>query len=214
MPAWTWPPSPALVLLMWPLITAIISLFYNRLDKIPRVHAVLALLVKAGVDLPSILDAVKRLLSGQSIASQRAVSLMKLSDSPQQAASKLKPLGMIVMLGALVFLFAGCGAFVPAPNVPVTQSNQAQISACQGTAGLHNGVTFTDIVLGGLGAGVGSVAAADTQATSDVRTALALTTAGIGALVAVGSLIAGYTATQYTNEGCSQVVPIPVGGVR
>jgi hypothetical protein len=210
----TWPPDTATLLLLWPILTAIISLFYGYLDKIPRVHAVLAVLVKAGVDLPAILDALKRLVTGQSLASQKAVALMALSESPQEAAKKLKPLGMLVMLGALVFLFAGCGAFIPAPNVPVTPANQAQVEACQGTTGLHNVVTFADIVLGAAGAGVGSIAAADTQADNATRTALALTGAGLGGIVAIGAVIAGYTATQYTNEGCSQVVPVPVGGFR
>lgn|ERR1700690_1114723 len=71
----TWPPDAqtvAIILAMWPMITAVLSLFYNRLDKIPRVHAVLAILVKLGIDLPAMLDALKRLISGQSVQGQRA----------------------------------------------------------------------------------------------------------------------------------------------
>ena len=211
MPAWTWPPSPALVLLMWPLITAIISLFYGYLDKNPRTHAILAILVKAGVDLPAILDAVKRLVTGQSIASQRAVALMKLSDSPQEAASKLKPLGMIVMLGALVFLFAGC---LPPPTVPVTPTNSAQVSSCQGLAALHNDTFVTDLALGVAGTGLGAVAAADTTANSSTRVGFSIGSAALAGLAAIGAVIVGYSGQEYAVGNCSEVVPIPTGGAR
>lgn len=72
-----WPPDAATWLVLYPLITALISLVYNKLDGIPRVHAFLAILVKFGVDLPAILDAVKRLVTGQPVAAQRAAKVSK-----------------------------------------------------------------------------------------------------------------------------------------
>ncbi len=66
-----------IIVFFWPMITGVISLFYNWLDRYPRCHAVLAILVKAGFDLPSMLDAFKRLLTGQSVRSQKLENISK-----------------------------------------------------------------------------------------------------------------------------------------
>ena len=55
----------ALILLVWPIVTGVVSLVYNYLDHMPRVHAVLSAFVSAGLDVPSLMDALKRLLTGQ-----------------------------------------------------------------------------------------------------------------------------------------------------
>jgi len=52
------------ILLVWPIVTAVVSTFYRYLDTIPRVHAFLGLLVAFGFDLPSALERLRRLVAG------------------------------------------------------------------------------------------------------------------------------------------------------
>lgn len=53
--------NPALV---WAVVSAVISVAYPFLDSFPRVHAVLSTLAGFGIDLPTILAGLKRLLNG------------------------------------------------------------------------------------------------------------------------------------------------------
>ena len=95
----TWPPDAATVLLFWPVLTGVISLFYNYLDGIPRVHAVLSLLVKAGLDLPGILNAIQRAITGLTPAEKEA-------EKPAvRAAVKARAL---LVTSVLALLFVGC----------------------------------------------------------------------------------------------------------
>ena len=182
----TWPPNAATVLLFWPILTAVISLFYNYLDGIPRVHAVLALMVKAGLDLPGILDALKRLLTGQSVAAQKAA----------------KAVAAIAVLACLSATQSACLA--AAPIVPVTPTNTAQVSACEGTASQHNDLVVAGFVLSGGATGLGAVAAID-QNTGD-RTGYAIAGAITGAVAAVDVAWTALTSSQFANSQCSSVV--------
>jgi hypothetical protein len=58
-----------LLIAMWPLLTAVVSLFYKQLDTIPRVHAVLSALTALGIDLPKLWEALGRIVTGNPPAS-------------------------------------------------------------------------------------------------------------------------------------------------
>ena len=97
-----------------------------------------------------------------------------------------------------------------APIVPETPANQAQIASCQSTASLHNGIVLGDFVFGGSAAGVGAVGALVTD--SGQKTALLVTGAILGGLTTIGTAIAGYTASNFANSKCSDVVGgLPLG---
>ena len=51
---WVW------VVLLWPILSALASLVYGRLNEYPRWHAFFSLMAAAGIDIPKILDAVGR----------------------------------------------------------------------------------------------------------------------------------------------------------
>jgi hypothetical protein len=58
-----------LLIAMWPLLTAVVSLFYKQLDAIPRVHAALSVLTALGIDLPKLWEALGRVITGNPPAS-------------------------------------------------------------------------------------------------------------------------------------------------
>ena len=119
MPSWLKDAAPT-ILLAWPVITAAISLIYNLLDGVPRVHAALSILVKAGLDLPGMLDAIRRLLSGE----------MTTAAAAKRAASKVPPLTGFVLLGVLAHASSGClKSKAPAQQVADVAEMQACIQA-------------------------------------------------------------------------------------
>lgn len=56
----------AMLLLVWPLATALASLAYKTLDANTRAHAIFSLLASLGIDLPKLWDAFGRALAGGS----------------------------------------------------------------------------------------------------------------------------------------------------
>jgi hypothetical protein len=116
------------------------------------------------------------------------------------AAVKVASSLLLVLVAAL--LLSGC--LSSAPIVPVTPANQAQITACQNTATLHNGVVIGDFVVGG-----GTTALAATAAIvqdQNAKNDMAIVGAGLGAVTVVGTALAGYSASNFANSQCSQVV--------
>jgi hypothetical protein len=111
-------------------------------------------------------------------------------------------LAVIAIVGLAVFL-AGC---IPGTAiVPVTASNSAQVSSCQSSASVHNAFVIGDFAVGGIGATLGSVAAAES---SDPNTAKALAvaaavTAGVGVF---GAAVASLAASNFANGQCTTVV--------
>ena len=102
------------------------------------------------------------------------------------------------------------GCLSVAPVVPVTPANQAQVQTCQSTASLHNGVVIGDFTLGAAGTALGSIGALASDSTT--KTDLAITTAVLGGLSAVGVAVAGLTSVSFTNDHCTDVVgPLPAG---
>jgi hypothetical protein len=108
---------------------------------------------------------------------------------------------------ALCITFTGC--LSAAPIVPVTPANQAQVQTCQSTASLHNGVVIGDFTIGAGATAIGSIGALVSDSTT--KTDLAITTAVLGGLSAVGIAVAGLTAQSFTNDQCGAVVgPLPM----
>jgi hypothetical protein len=54
----------AMILIAWPILTAIFSLAYKALENNPRAHAIVSILSALGIDLPKLWDALGRLISG------------------------------------------------------------------------------------------------------------------------------------------------------
>lgn len=102
----------------------------------------------------------------------------------------------------LALSVSGCISAVPIG--PVTPSNQSQVSGCQNIASTHNDIVVGDFVFSGAATAVGGVAALETG--TDVRTALAITSAILGAVTGVGAAVTAYTASEFTNGQCSTVV--------
>jgi hypothetical protein len=176
-------------MLWWPLATALISIFYNKLDKIPAVHAFLSVLVALGIDLPSMLDALKRLFF---------------------AAAKNPKVSALLVLAGLAFSSQACLA--SAPVVPVTPDNQAKVTACQSIASFHNDVVIGDFVLTGGVSGLAATAAALPSDQSSTKTTLNIVGAVVGAGALIGTGIAGYTAGEFSDNQCSTVVgTLPAG---
>jgi hypothetical protein len=117
------------------------------------------------------------------------------------------------VLGAAVsvgFALSVSGCISAVPVVPETPANAAQISGCQNIATTHNDLVIGDFVLSGGATGVGAVAAFETG--TDVRTALAITSAILGAATAVTTAVTAFTASEFTNGQCSAVVgPLAAG---
>lgn len=107
-------------------------------------------------------------------------------------------------LVAVTLALCSVACISSAPIVPVTPANTDQISSCQTTAEWHNGVVIGDFVFGGAGAALGGIGAAVTD--SNTKTGLAIGAAVAGGLTAVGAAIAGYTASNFANSNCSNVV--------
>ncbi|HEY6462661.1 MAG TPA: hypothetical protein VIY73_20975 [Polyangiaceae bacterium] len=120
-------------------------------------------------------------------------------------AGAVKVAGAGLMLGA-AFALSGC--LSSAPLVPVTSANQAQVSACQNTAALHDGIVVGGFVLSGATAGLAGGAAAVPDA--NTKTTLGVVGAVLGGMAVVDAAIAELTASNFSNSSCSQVVgPLP-----
>lgn len=113
----TWPPSAATVLLFWPILSGLISLVYGYLDGMPRVHAVLSLFVKAGLDLPGILDAVHRFLTGL---------------TPAQKAAMAKVAAVLLVFGVVL----STSACTPAQTAVLSNIEQRVLSDLEAGDGL------------------------------------------------------------------------------
>lgn len=110
-------------------------------------------------------------------------------------------------LTPLLLLVSGC--ISSAPIVPETSSNIDQISSCQTTAAAHNLVVISDFVLSGSGVTLATSGAAISDATA--KTDLVIVSAIVGGLSLAGGAIAGYTASNFANSQCPNVVgPLPV----
>ena len=51
-------------LLVWPIVSALVSWLYTKTESIPRLHAFFSLLAGFGIDLPKILTALQKLITG------------------------------------------------------------------------------------------------------------------------------------------------------
>jgi len=127
----TWPPDASTMLLLWPIASGLISLFYNLLDGIPRVHALLQVLVSAGLDLPGILGALKRIWTGE----PSALAKLKASIPPPPPAPKINLLPLALGLGTLLTL-------------GVTQTGCAQLQANFPQLDAAEKIVLTDLAAG------------------------------------------------------------------
>lgn len=115
----------------------------------------------------------------------------------------------VTMIVGLCFII---GCLSSAPIIPVTSQNQAQVTSCENTASLHDGVIIGDFVVGGTTAGLASVGAAVND--NNTKTTLGIVSAVTAAVGVVGAGIAELTASNFQNSNCSSVVgPLPTFSV-
>lgn len=57
----------ALLVIVWPALTAVASLLYTLADKSPRTHGALSTLAGLGIDLPKVWEALGRLVTGSTV---------------------------------------------------------------------------------------------------------------------------------------------------
>jgi hypothetical protein len=187
------------LLLGWPVLTALASIGAQALDKTKWGHAVLSLLASLGIDLPKLLDAIKRAIS------------------PAARAAAGKTIALLLFV-ALSLSLQACLA--TAPIVQVTPANKPQIDSCTSIGALHNGFVVGDFIVGAGGVGVASAAAIVRDApTKDIFAVIGI---GLGAISAAGTAIVGFTGAEFSSSQCSNVVgplpmqhgPIGPGGAR
>jgi hypothetical protein len=122
--------------------------------------------------------------------------------------------------GVAVLVIAGfslTGCLSSAPLVPVTSANQAQVTSCENTASMHNGVVVGGFVLSGGTAGLAGVAAAEPDSNGSAKTALGVAGAIVGGAAIIDAAVAELTNSNFQNGQCSSVVgalptaPSPAG---
>ena len=103
---------------------------------------------------------------------------------------------------ALCSMNAGC--LSSAPIVPVTPANQAQISTCESTATLHNGVVVGGFSLSATGGTLGAVAALEPNVTT--KNTLDVAAAVAAGLALVDTSLLALSSSNFSNNNCSSVV--------
>lgn len=143
----------ALLLMAWPVATALFSLLYTQFEALPRVHAVLSALASLGIDLPTLWDALGRFISkkppsaggGAKPSPDTVQRGQSIPVSLQPPASKRVAGWPMWWAGPIVVLAL---AFVPA--VAMTGCTPAQTAELQNIenvvmADLSNGKTLQQI---------------------------------------------------------------------
>lgn len=145
--------------------------------------------------------------SSRGVAATAAKNLSMPSSTPGANDNKSVPPAAAVLV--LMFLALQNQACISsAPLVPVTSVNQAQVTACQNTATLHNGVVIGDFALSAGAAGVASGAILATD--SGTKNTLSGVGIGLAGGLAIGTAIAELTASNFQNSQCAAVVgPLP-----
>jgi hypothetical protein len=129
----------------------------------------------------------------------------KRSQQPPTAA-RVRGVALALAAALLAALCSGCLA--DAPIVPVTPANQAQVTTCENTAGLHNGFVIGDFTLTGAGGALGAVGALEPSSQAKTGLAIGATIAGAGAILA--SSVVALSSSNFANNHCSDVVgPLP-----
>ncbi len=137
------------------------------------------------------------------------VAWLKVPSTPS-ATPRVPPLAVLAIRSlsafALVLLLAvGLSACLSGvPIVPVTPQNSAQVSSCQSTESLHNGLVVGDFVLGGATTGLASVSAA--VADTATKNVLGVTAAIVGAVAVVDTAVTALTTQSFANGNCSALV--------
>jgi hypothetical protein len=107
--------------------------------------------------------------------------------------------------GSALMLVVLSGCLTSAPIVPVTPSNQVQVTSCENTATLHNADVVADFAFGGIGVGMSGVSAAVSD-NKGLQQGLAVGAAIAGGLTIIGTALAGYSASNFASSQCPTVV--------
>ena len=147
--------------------------------------------------------------SSRGVAATAAKNLSMPSSTPGANDNKSVPPAAAVLV--LMFLALQNQACISsAAIVPVTPANQSQISTCQSTAELHNGVVISGFVLTGSTAGLAGVAAAEPDSNATAKTAISVAGAIVGGIAIADAAVAAFTNSNFQNSQCSNVVgPLP-----
>lgn len=93
----------------WGIVSALLSLLYTRLEAYPKTHAVLSTLASLGIDLPTMLAALRRLFSGalppgRLMRQQARVTVDESKDPPTMAFKLMRAsvFGVVFALAVVV----------------------------------------------------------------------------------------------------------------
>jgi len=110
----------ALMLVLWPALTAAASLAYTQLEKDTRIHAVFNVLASLGIDLPKLWDALGRALTGGGGAAPTAAAPVTPAKAPSKPPTMLarRAITYSLAFAAAFYLLTACGIFSKPANVP------------------------------------------------------------------------------------------------
>ena len=111
----------ALMLVLWPALTAAASLAYTQLEKDTRIHAAFNVLASLGIDLPKLWDALGRALTGGGGATPTATAPVTPAKTPSKPPTMLaRSVFGSFIVGYVVVLLIACSGKPPVapPNTP------------------------------------------------------------------------------------------------
>lgn len=205
---------------IWIVIPSLAQLGVDKLDKTTAGHAFLTVLAGYGINLPQVLDGLKRLMAKALGIAIAMLILIGFSSTvyarpatPYRCSARMSPTYVVawraaaaarVVFAALLMLVAlsvgvsGCMVALPQPG-----QTPAQVQACSTDATLHNILLYTS---GGLTttAGVEASVASQTPSASQGLAIAGAITAGAAALALGGST---FVANTYNADGCAPTLP-------
>lgn len=113
---------------------------------------------------------------------------------------------MRAALLALVLTVSSCLPSVA--TVPVTPTNQAQVTACQNISTAHNDIVVGDFVIGGSAPVLAGIGVGLAPSDPGAGKALGIAATVAGALAATGAGLAAMESSSYASNNCSQVVGV------
>lgn len=112
--------------------------------------------------------------------------------------------GLVAAAGVLALALFCSGCLSSAPTVPVTPANQAQVTSCENTATWHDGFVVGDFTFTGGAATMGVASALETN--TQAKNVLAISGAVLGGLAGIATTGTAFTASNFVNDQCSNVV--------
>jgi hypothetical protein len=204
-----------LLIAMWPLLTAVISLFYKQLDQIPRVHAALSALTALGIDLPKLWEALGRIVTGNPPASGGPGTGGKTTEEKAKDTLTFpkKPAVMRLALAFAAALYCCAVPLVTGASVSACAGllNNPVFIATQLATYVNTFISMAQSVWATIAPLLGANQAADTQAFNDAVVALQNADGGVmdvAQLIAAGKTGNLAQAIQAVQDAVTRVMAV------